>query len=513
MGFIGALNVVNVANMMQFVEIFGKYSQIPTAPMTINIAGEVCAQLDATVPGVRLFGRVHSLDDFYDGIDVIVAPMMLSTGLKIKVAEALAHGKAIVSTSNGFDGFLPTDEFHTLESIEEVYHALVSLSKDRERLKILALHTATAAQLARQRSEEGYRSLANAITRHAGTVIFLTDQPLSEMDDVRAERLAQWCELCAQILPTVAICLGNPPFGQLRPELERVDIIAISNTGDCVENVQAALRELESSRDVVELIISVGGHTGIALWNALRLRYRHITLDTWIPQLARIADRFSRPPASDLWLAPDQITAATGGRHLSATAFRRLPGVLKGWRKAVARGGILVLCAPDRYDRTGVETIRSRAIDSFPLHVVNLATSTDSDLDRSFFESLRLLNRPRVVIAVGNDTRAIGVCQSLATILATPCIQVSSRRFPSIVKRNDGRVRMCHSYEEFAQYANDAMELTRGASVHHESSGWMTYSRLIAGRLGEPSSAGATLAVADGVLRRGARNPLWGPAC
>ena len=511
-GFVGALNVVNVANMTRFVEVFAKYRQIHTAPMTIDIAGEVCAQLDATDSGVRLLGRVRSLDDFYDGIDVIVAPMMLSTGLKIKVAEALAHGKAIVSTSNGFDGFQPADEFHTLESVEEVCHALVTLSNNRERLKILASHTTMAARLARQRSDVGYRSLANAITHHAGAVILVTDQPLGETDNVQTERLAQWCQLCAQILPTVAICLGDRPFGQLRPELERVDVIAIPSSDDSVENVQVALHELETSRDVVELIISVGGNTGTALWNALRPRYRHVTLDTWIPQLARIADRFSRPPASDLWVAPDQITAATGGRHVSTTAFRRLPGALKSWSKTAACGAILVLCAPDPYDRTGVEIIRSRATDSFPFHVVNLAASIDSDLDRSFFEKLMLLNRPQMVIAVGNDTRAISVCQSLAMILATHCIQVSSSHFPSVVKQNDGRIRMCHSYEEFAQHAMNAAELTRGASAHHESSGWMTYSRLIAGRLGDPASANATgTAVAsDGIPRRGIRNCVSG---
>ena len=110
-GFIGALNVVNVANMRDFLQAFESSPEIEASPIVLDVAGDVCHHLESKHPQVNLLGRVESLEDFYDSLDVVVVPMTLSTGLKIKTGEALAFGKAVVAISDGFDGFPPWTNF------------------------------------------------------------------------------------------------------------------------------------------------------------------------------------------------------------------------------------------------------------------------------------------------------------------------------------------------------------------------------------------------------------------
>jgi len=53
---------------------------------------------------IEVSGRVASLIPFYKRADVVVCPLRIGGGVKVKVLEALGHGKAIVSTSIGAQG-------------------------------------------------------------------------------------------------------------------------------------------------------------------------------------------------------------------------------------------------------------------------------------------------------------------------------------------------------------------------------------------------------------------------
>jgi polysaccharide biosynthesis protein PslH len=53
---------------------------------------------------IEVSGRVASLVPFYEEADVVVCPLRIGGGVKVKVLEALSFGKAIVSTSIGAQG-------------------------------------------------------------------------------------------------------------------------------------------------------------------------------------------------------------------------------------------------------------------------------------------------------------------------------------------------------------------------------------------------------------------------
>jgi polysaccharide biosynthesis protein PslH len=53
---------------------------------------------------IEVTGRVASLVPFYKHADVVVCPLRIGGGVKVKVLEALSFGKAIVSTSIGVQG-------------------------------------------------------------------------------------------------------------------------------------------------------------------------------------------------------------------------------------------------------------------------------------------------------------------------------------------------------------------------------------------------------------------------
>jgi glycosyltransferase involved in cell wall biosynthesis len=68
----------------------------------------------ARCPGVELVGEVADVRPFLARAAVVVVPLRIGGGSRIKILEALAMAKAVVSTSIGAEGLAVTDGVHLL---------------------------------------------------------------------------------------------------------------------------------------------------------------------------------------------------------------------------------------------------------------------------------------------------------------------------------------------------------------------------------------------------------------
>ncbi|MBZ2163612.1 glycosyltransferase [Alteromonas stellipolaris] len=120
-GFIGAGNSINVSNIKRFVEVAEPVFRSSLTPVKIIIVGSISnAVRNLTSPWVEVVGFVDSVDEFYQMTDLVIVPMDLSTGLKIKVGEALSYGAPLLSHIHAFEGYPPSHIAHQCESFEEM---------------------------------------------------------------------------------------------------------------------------------------------------------------------------------------------------------------------------------------------------------------------------------------------------------------------------------------------------------------------------------------------------------
>jgi hypothetical protein len=149
LGIAGSNNDINIVNFRRFLAIAGDYIRRTQLPCEIVVAGSCCDRLnDLTYPFVRRMGRLASMDAFYDEVDVVLGPMEFSTGLKVKIGEALAHAKAIVAHEHCFDGYAPTHPFHTLPSFAAMMQAcrdIVRAPQLVDDLELAAIESMTRA--------------------------------------------------------------------------------------------------------------------------------------------------------------------------------------------------------------------------------------------------------------------------------------------------------------------------------------------------------------------------------
>ena len=476
-GFIGARSTVNALNMERFLKRFSKFEQIYVPPpIEILIAGNVCSNLSAMGANVKLLGHVSSVGSFYDSIDVVVAPMSFSTGIKIKIGEALSYGKPVVATRNGFNGFPPTDEYHDLDDVDAVCRALMKLAFDRARLKVLEGHSALAARLATRRSLGGYEALSRGIRRLSKAIVFVTNQSLWKSDTLEQERLAQWAEYCSHVAHVVIVYTGSDATASFA--LRHKQLARNSSVVDARGNTDVALGaivELERTCKIVDIVVSTDDGTGSAIWNGLRGTFDTITLDTWVPELARIACGGAAGSVGDIWIA-DLRTSKGVPRSLSATALRYLPENLQFWAGPDRSSEILaVLCEPDETDRSSLNLLEAVA---GPDRLIVAQTADKAAGQSALLRVLAACRRPGLLLAIGRNPRAVEACRSVAACADIPFLHASSDRMPMAFVARDGTLSLCSSIADLANFLPDLpATIVDGEAEHSRDTGWSSYLR------------------------------------
>ncbi|MCX6627303.1 MAG: glycosyltransferase [Candidatus Solibacter sp.] len=94
-------------------------------------------------PGITLDGFVADVRPAYQRAALVVAPLVASAGTNIKVLEAMAMGKAVVSTPAGVNGLdlTPGEDFvlvHTAREMADAIETLLATPAGRARIEAAA---------------------------------------------------------------------------------------------------------------------------------------------------------------------------------------------------------------------------------------------------------------------------------------------------------------------------------------------------------------------------------------
>jgi glycosyltransferase involved in cell wall biosynthesis len=281
-GFIGADNSVNAINLAAFLARLARWHALYLPHLAVIVAGNVCRRV-APAPGcvplgfVTLLGHLEDASTFYRAVDVVVAPLAFSTGLKIKVAEALSHGVPLIATADAFDGFAAADPapdpWHTLPDIDSVCAAVIALAADHlaggGRLAALACATRAAAAASRRAVGQGAAALRAALAAPRPWLAVITDldpgaratlaeesccqaiEFFSDMLDVRVppqdgpDAVATW--IAPQGEAPRLVCCGDPPTRKPPPPLRHLP--PVLRWGEPDAGVPLALAVVEEGAD------------------------------------------------------------------------------------------------------------------------------------------------------------------------------------------------------------------------------------------------------------------------
>lgn len=132
--FVGAYNwSVNVEAAKWFCE--NVMSKLTDYAVQFNIAGFQMENLlkDGWIKqykNVKVLGTVDDLAETYKKVDVVVEPILTGSGMKVKTAEALMHGKEVIGTQEALVGYDELSD-RVCETAEDFINAIIQYITNR----------------------------------------------------------------------------------------------------------------------------------------------------------------------------------------------------------------------------------------------------------------------------------------------------------------------------------------------------------------------------------------------
>lgn len=103
--FVGSNTAPNVVGLQWLFDNVWPLVQARSPGVDLNVAGSVAGAFPNGGPrGVTFHGIVEDLAPYYAGAGIVISPLTFGSGLKIKLVEAMAQGKAIVATGVTLQG-------------------------------------------------------------------------------------------------------------------------------------------------------------------------------------------------------------------------------------------------------------------------------------------------------------------------------------------------------------------------------------------------------------------------
>lgn len=131
----------NVRGIQQFLaDVWPKLrARVPDAGLLV--CGRICDALTDPPEGVRLLGFVADLEWLYKASAALINPVPYSTGLSVKVTEALARGRCVVASPPGVRGLdaypdLPVEVADTPGAFVEILAPLLSDLETRKKREL-----------------------------------------------------------------------------------------------------------------------------------------------------------------------------------------------------------------------------------------------------------------------------------------------------------------------------------------------------------------------------------------
>ncbi len=138
--YVGSAHAVNIQGLRWFLKEVWPRVLVRMPEAVFHICGTVGEAFPESMPQVRKWGLVDDLSLEYAEAALVVVPLLIGTGLKIKLVEALQYGCPVVSTSPGLQGLAFAENrcvvrANSAEEMAEAIHQLLTNETECRRME------------------------------------------------------------------------------------------------------------------------------------------------------------------------------------------------------------------------------------------------------------------------------------------------------------------------------------------------------------------------------------------
>lgn len=150
LAFIGSLDwMPNTEGLKWFLEQVFPLIRAKRGDIIFHIAGKNAVDEKLyNQEQVVFHGKVASAQDYIDAYSIFIVPLLSGSGVRVKILEAFALGKAVVSTTIGIEGIdaTPDEDFMLSDDAYLMAEQIIALYDDVSKQKSLGTHAKSFVQ-------------------------------------------------------------------------------------------------------------------------------------------------------------------------------------------------------------------------------------------------------------------------------------------------------------------------------------------------------------------------------
>lgn len=147
--YIGALDwLPNQDGLLWFIEEVWEQLIQQDADWSLDIAGRNAPDWlikKLRKPGINYYGKVENAQEFMKNHTVLLVPLFSGSGMRIKIIEAMALGKTVITTSLGAEGIYCNDQEHLFiaDSAKDYFQTLNKISNQKHLIEQIGVNAHT----------------------------------------------------------------------------------------------------------------------------------------------------------------------------------------------------------------------------------------------------------------------------------------------------------------------------------------------------------------------------------
>jgi len=215
-GYFASSNWINRENFYQFIDCYKNSQWFRKGErFKLEIYGSLCNIIERNDDAYISRGPVREVAEAYDNIDCVIIPQEFSTGMKIKVSEALSFGSPILAHLHALEGFpVEGDALMSCGSFEELVERCFAVRAKPMLLETLRKESIVVQELLLKETEAAELALSVFIDERLPAICIVANANALATDQIYFEALqcaasaisgVARVSLCAYGAPRIAI--------------------------------------------------------------------------------------------------------------------------------------------------------------------------------------------------------------------------------------------------------------------------------------------------------------------
>jgi len=213
-GYFASSNWINRENFYKFIKCYKSSDRFLSGDrFNLEVFGSLCNVIEQNADAYVSRGPVREVEEVYNNVDCVMIPQEFSTGMKVKISEALSFEVPIIAHAHALEGFpVKPDALMSCRSFEELVERCFAVKAEPRLLKALHKESLTVQEILLTEAVTAEEAVGRFIAERLPTICIVVSGRSLAKDQIYFEAV-QCAASALSSVSRISLCVyGDMPM-------------------------------------------------------------------------------------------------------------------------------------------------------------------------------------------------------------------------------------------------------------------------------------------------------------